>query len=354
MDRTTLEPARLQQVKTAYTTRAVRPEAMTTLLVDVERPNAGDLVLARVDAVGQHPRIERPDGRRATLNVGDEVMVCYGARYAPDQFEAEVPDDLGPCQLVAGGGIASRVESKHGAMKAATSITPLGLVADDHGRRLNLRDWALPAITPAAHRPPTVAVVGTAMNAGKTTAAADLIRGLRLAGRDVGAAKVTGTGAGGDAWLFVDAGATPVLDFTLAGHPTTYQLPVEEVVAVVETLVAHLTAAGCDAIVLEVADGLFQSETAALLRHPAFGATVDRLLFAAADAMGACGGVELLRSRGHRVDAVAGAFTASPLAVREAAAVLDQPVLGRAELSDPRWASDVLAPARRAAALTAS
>jgi len=345
MDRTPLDHARLLRVKTAYTTRAVRPEAMTTLLVDAGPPRPGDLVLARVDAIGQHARIERPDGRRATLCVGDEVIVCYGARYAPDQFEAEVPDDLGPCQLVAGGGVASRVHSKHGAMKAATPITPLGLVADDHGRRLNLRDWSLPVITPAAPRPPTVAVVGTAMNAGKTTAAADLIRGLRDAGHTVGAAKVTGTGAGGDAWLFVDSGASTVLDFTLAGHATTYQLPVEEVVEVLHTLVAHLTAAGCDAIVLEVADGLFQTETAALLRHTAFAAAVDRLVFAAADAMGACGGVEVLRACGHRVDAVVGALTASPLAVREAVAVLDVPVLGRADLADPRWASDLLSPA---------
>lgn len=342
MDRTPLDRDRLHRVKTAYTTRAVRPEAMTTLLVDATSPRAGDLVLARVDVIGQHPRIERPDGRRATLRPGDEVMVCYGSRYAPDQFEAEVPDDLGPCQLVAGGGVASEVRSRHGAMKAATSLTPIGLVADDRARRLNLRDWALPSITPSSPRPPTAAVVGTSMNSGKTTAAADLVRGLRDAGRTVGAAKVTGTGAGGDTWFFVDSGATPALDFTLAGHPSTNQLPIGEVVAVLDTLVAHLTAAQCDAIVLEIADGLFQRETAALLRHPRFRATTDRLLFAAGDAMGAVGGVEVLRGGGLEVAAVVGAVTASPLAVREASGSLDVPVLGRADLIDPATAQRVL------------
>ena len=45
---------------------------------------------------------------------------------------------------------------------------------------------------------PVLIVAGTAMNAGKTTAAARLIKGLQRAGLRVGAAKVTGTGAGGD------------------------------------------------------------------------------------------------------------------------------------------------------------
>lgn len=342
MEPTALDRDRLQLVKLAYTTRAVRPEAMTTLLPGAARPRAGDLVLARVDALGQHKRLELPDGRRATLLVGDEVVVCYAPRYAPDQFEAEVPDDLAPCHLVAGGGIAARMVAKHSAMGSPTAVTPVGLVADDRGRRINLRDWALAPTRLVGRRPPTIGVVGTSMNAGKTTAVADLVRGLRLAGRTVGAAKVTGTGSGGDAWLFVDAGATPALDFTLAGHPSTYQLPLEDVVAVLGTLTAQLAGAGCDAIVLEVADGLLQSETAALLRHPAFAATVDTLVFAACDAVGAIGGVSLLAAAGHDVAAVAGALTASPLAVQEASALLACPVLDREELQDPDRAERLL------------
>jgi hypothetical protein len=38
----------------------------------------------------------------------DAIIVAYGHRYAPDQFEAYVPEDLGPCHLVAGGGVAAR------------------------------------------------------------------------------------------------------------------------------------------------------------------------------------------------------------------------------------------------------
>ena len=54
------------------------------------------------------------------------------------------------------------------------------------------------------------------MNSGKTTTVAAITHGLTAAGLRVGAMKVTGTGAGGDPFLFADAGAAEVLDFTSA------------------------------------------------------------------------------------------------------------------------------------------
>ena len=92
--------------KAAYTTRHVRLESACSVEL-ADRPETGDLVLARVTELGQHYRLELPDGRRATLYEGDEIVVAYGNRYAPDQFEAVVPDDLRECDLVAGGGIAA-------------------------------------------------------------------------------------------------------------------------------------------------------------------------------------------------------------------------------------------------------
>ena len=61
---------------------------------------------------------------------GDEIIVCYGNRYAPDQFEALVSDDLGLCDLVASGGIASCEVNRHERMLPPTQILPIGLVGD--------------------------------------------------------------------------------------------------------------------------------------------------------------------------------------------------------------------------------
>jgi hypothetical protein len=55
---------RVSRAKRAFTTRRVVPECMRTLLSGQLKPCAGDLVIARVDELGKHRRIELPDGRR--------------------------------------------------------------------------------------------------------------------------------------------------------------------------------------------------------------------------------------------------------------------------------------------------
>lgn len=328
-----IEGPRLARAKSAYTTRRIDRQAIKTLLTGIE-PRPGDVVLARVVKLGQHTRIELEHGRRAPLFIGDEIVVCYGNRYAPDQFEAEVPADLDKCHLVAGGGIAARCLARHGGMKAPTLIQPLGLLGGIDGRPINLADWALPEIASHRARPLVLAVTGTAMNAGKTTSAAYLIKGLSYSGMKVGAAKVTGTGAGGDVWLMKDAGAVKALDFTDAGLASTYRVPTAQIEAAAERLVMHLREAGAEVILLEIADGLFQPETAALLSSPRFRALIDVAIFAAGDAMGGASGVAWLRQRGWPVVAVSGCVSASPLAARELAEATGLPVLGLEQLAD--------------------
>ncbi len=338
---------RLASAKAAYTTRHVDRARMAGVVTG-RRPEVGDLVLAEVEAIGHHQRIERTDGRRARLYTGDPIMVVYGDRYAPDQFEAIVPADLGPCDLVAAGGVAAQVLVRHDRMKPATRIRPVGLVAEDDGTIVNLRDHRLPASTGRRPRPHTIVVVGTSMNSGKTTTAAGLIRGLTLQGLRVGSAKITGTGAGGDVWTMLDAGASPVLDFTAAGLPSTYRIGGPAACGVGDILLGHLADAGVDVAVIEIADGLFQDETAHLLTAPLVQES-ESVVFAAQDAIGARAGVAHLQELGVPIRAASGVFTASPLGVREAKAAIDLPILTLEQL---QTASHNLGPA--AAATTSS
>jgi len=326
-----LDRERWKRSKAAFSTRRVPPEVRATLISGALRPRAGDLVLARVEELGQHKRLELPNGRKANLFVGDEIIVCYGARYATDQFEAVVPRDLGPCDLVAGGGIAAIALTKHASMRPASRLRPLGLVGDADGLRLNVADWALPhplhdSLRPSA-RPPVCAVVGASMNAGKTTTVAHLIRGLTRSGQRVGAAKITGTGSGGDLWKMIDAGAVEAVDFTDAGLASTFLESASRIESVFITLIDHLASQSVDAIIIEIADGILQSETAALVSSKRFAETIDRLIFAAADPMSAANGVEWLRLRDLPVLAISGAITQSALAMREATAAIHLPVL---------------------------
>lgn len=314
---TSLTRERARKAKRAFTTRRVPVDDMRTLIGGAVCPAPGDLVLASVDEIGKHTRLELPNGRRARMFLGDEIIVCFGNRYAPDQFEAVVGPDLSGCDLVAAGGIAARELSRHERVIEPTRISPIGLIGDAKGNRLNVRDYAVP-LGPPAGSIATVLVAGTSMNAGKTLTSASVVRSLKARGHRVAAIKATGTGAGGDLWIMRDIGADLVVDFTDAGFASTYKVPVEAVERATLALIEHAAHSGCSYAVVEVADGLQQYETAALLKSKALMLRSMGVLFAAYDAMGAKAGVDSLRQFGHRVLAVSGRLTRSPLAIREA------------------------------------
>ena len=331
-----------ERAKASFATRRVPKTAMRTLIRGSVRPRSGDVVLASVHRLGQHRRIERPDGRRATLHLGDEIVVAYADRYAPDQFESQVPMDLGRTQLVASGGIASTMLSRSMDVRNATDISPIGLIGDDRGRPLNVADFGLSPLQPQTARPRTVAVLGTSMNSGKTTTVHYLLHGLSRGGCRPAATKVTGTGSGNDYWVMVDAGAHRMLDFTDVGLASTYRQSTQVIERKFTELIDHLTASGSGVNLVEVADGIYQRETAQLIESDVFRSTVDVVLFAANDAMGAAMGVTHLQERGYDVVAVSGRITRSPLATREAQGATGLPVLGIAELADFATARDLL------------
>jgi predicted CoA-binding protein len=290
---------------------------MLTLIAGDVAPSSGDLVLATVHELGKHQRIEQMNGRRALMLPGDEVIVCYGNRYAPDQFEAVIPEDLGLCDLVAGGGIASREINRHERMLPPTKLQPIGLIADAKGNPLNVFNYR--ARTHEKRFPEKVIlVVGTSMNAGKTYTAASLVRGLKQSGYRVAGVKATGTGSGGDLWKMKDMGADLVMDFTDAGFSSTYKIPDDQIESGLLSLLNCAKSRSCDYTVVEVADGLQHKETATLLESDNLRSIVNGVVFAAYDSLGAYAGVDWLNKLGYRVIAVSGKIAQSPLAMREA------------------------------------
>ena len=81
-------PFLINSCKKAFTTRNVNVENMKTLVTGEIKPRAGDLVLCEVKRLRQHCRLELANGRRSRMFVKDKIIVCYGNRYAPDQFES--------------------------------------------------------------------------------------------------------------------------------------------------------------------------------------------------------------------------------------------------------------------------
>ncbi len=307
----------LKDMLVPYALRRVPPPAFATVLPCAERPAPGSIALARLETIGKNARLELVNGRPATLHEGDRLAVVFGNRYATEQFEgyARCHGDL--CDLLSMGGLCGLVQSKHAAIPEPSKLRLLGTLGDQDGRPLRMHEFAVPPI-PVPESPRIIAVCGSSMDAGKTHTAMSLVMGLKRHGERVGGIKLTGTASGRDTWNLLDAGAFPALDFIDGGYASTHLCPVEDLLNLFHLLLAHAATAGASTVVIEIADGLLQKETSALLQCAAFRKTVQHWLFATGDPMAAESGVRLLRSWDISPLAISGLISMSPLGMREA------------------------------------
>ena len=309
-----------------YALRRVPRAEFSSLLPWSDAPQPGDIGLARVERIGRNAALELSNGRRCSLHEGDVLAVVFGNRYATMQFEGYAHLDEDRCDLLSMGGICGLVANKHAKAADPSKLRLIGFIGNEDGRPLRLRQFGLVA-RPAACQPQVVVVCGTSMDAGKTHTALSLIIGLRREGLRVAAIKLTGTATGKDTWNMFDAGACPAFDFVDGGLPSTYLCSGDELVALHHLLMAHATAHKPDFVVVEIADGLLQNETAALLQNRRFTRTVDAWVFAAGDPLGAAGGLRVLREWGIEPLAISGVVSMSALGVRETQLATELPCL---------------------------
>lgn len=331
--------------KWAFTTRRVIRSDVRTITPHVWRARAGDLLLCEITEIGQHKKIQLAERRSSQSYPGDLVVLCLGDRYAPDQFHASAIIEGACLDLVAGGGVAGRVDAAHDFMDVPTRVRPLGLLCGEQGKVMNVAQYALPACEPN-EAVTVIGVYGASMNSGKTTAAANLAHGLHKAGYRVAGIKATGTGAFGD-FNAIEDGGVPVMDFTDAGMATTYRMPLERIERGFDTLVATAAKQGAEVVVVEIADGVFQQETQAILKHSSIRERLDGILFAAPDALCALGAVTYLERLNLSPFAISGMVSCSPMAATEAAQVTGLPILSREDLRLPGTIARHVAPLMR-------
>jgi hypothetical protein len=317
-------------IKWSYVTRGMPEGLQTSIGAHAAAPRSGDLVLARVVSLGAHGHLENRHGRRMRLYRGDIIVGTYGNRYATDFYEGYVPEGA-ICHLLTAGGLIGTVASRHEAQHEPTELEVLGAVLDADGRPLSTETFAreIPALE--IPRVATVAVVGSGMNAGKTTTVAGLVHGFTRTGFATGAGKVTGSGSGKDRWAYIDAGADPVLEFLDFGMPSTFGYDISRLSATMMGIRSALALEGADVAVLELADGLLQEDTHHLLGDLA--GVADAVVLASVDALSAQAGVEVLTGLGLPIVAISGLVTRSPLAVRETERATNLPVVRPGDLA---------------------
>jgi hypothetical protein len=211
----------MTNMRVSYALRWVPRARMATLLPWPVSPQAGDIVLARLEKIGKNATLELANGRRCNLHEGDLLAVVFGNRYATLQFEGYAKSSGQSCDLLSMGGLCGLVESKHAKAADPSKLSLLGAIGDVNGHPLNLREFALsPVHSPI--QPHVIVVCGTSMDAGKTHTVMSIIMGLRKQGHQVAGIKLTGTATGKDTWNMLDAGACVALDFVDGGFPSTY------------------------------------------------------------------------------------------------------------------------------------
>lgn len=322
-------------MRISYALRNVPEEKLTCLLPCSAFPQAGEIVLTQLEKIGKNARLELTDGRRATLHKDDLLAVVFGNRYAPLQFEGYARLHGDSCDLLSMGGLCGLIESKHDSVPEPSRLRLLGAFSDDEGHRLKLQDFA---VTPSPNlqttRPLTIAVCGTLMDAGKTHTVMSLIIGLRRQGYRVAAIKLTGTATGSDRWNMLDAGASEALEFIDGGWPSTYLCTIDELLDLYHRLVSQASAHGADCIVIEIADGLLQRETEALLQTARFTETVDAWVLATSDPLGAFGALSLLHRWQIEPLAISGRVSMSSLSRQETEAATSLPCLTAQQLQN--------------------
>ena len=296
-------------------------------------PEAHDVLIGQVMEMGRHRGIELDSGRKSSLYLGDLVALAFGNRYATNQYEGQVPGYQPTYHMLSQGGVCGRVVSAAYNMEAPTVIKPLGYLADEFQRVVNLRDYA-PHAPKATARPTIIVAVGSSMDAGKTTMASSIIHGLVQAGNRVNAGKLTGTACVKDLLSMSDAGANQVMDFNHVGFASTFKSSLEELRAICDTMIATLSQGSPDFVVLEIADGIIQAETQMVISYLQASGLCDHFCLAVHDALAAPACVDILRSRWGIVPTLlSGMVTISPLSTAEAARLVSMPCVTRDELA---------------------
>jgi hypothetical protein len=206
--------------------------------------------------------VEDVTGRMLELRGGDVLAGTLGTRRALRGYAGVVPSHISvgdTIDVLNLGGILGQCTSMNPDIGPPFRAEVLGAIlafpdlGDRIGRPAHIKDHAVPPADTLESAVPVVYVAGTCMNAGKTVAATELVRGLARGGLRVAAAKLTGVSLMRDALSMVDAGAVAALTFNDVGVASTHA---GVTVATAKGIFNRLAGAKPDVLVAELGDGI--------------------------------------------------------------------------------------------------
>ncbi len=262
--------------------------------------------------------VEDLSGRMVPLRAGDILAGTLGERRALRGYAGVVPATLAPGDVIdvlnLGGvlGLATSINRDLGEpLKAEVlgAILAFPELGDRIGRPAHIKDGTVPTAQRLEIDVPVVYVAGTCMNAGKTVAATEIVRGLTRRGKRVAATKLTGVALMRDTLSMLDAGAVYALTFNDAGAAST---KAGMTVPVAKGILNRLAVESRpDVIVAELGDGILgEYGVQDILLDAELSGAAAAFVMAAPDPVGAWGALQLMRDRFHlQVSVITGPAT---------------------------------------------
>lgn len=246
--------------------------------------------------------VEDVTGRMVALRAGDVLAGTLGTRRALRGYAGIVPPTIAvgdTLEVLNLGGILGRCTSVNPEIGPPFKAEVLGAIltfpelGDRIGRPAHIKDLAVPPADRLGSTVPVVYVAGTCMNAGKTVAATELVRGLSRSGLRVAAAKLTGVSLMRDALSMQDAGAIAALTFNDVGVASTHA---GVTVTTAKGIFNRLSAQRPDVIVAELGDGILgEYGVQDILRDTELMSVGAAYVMAAPDPVACWGAAELMQ-----------------------------------------------------------
>ncbi len=291
---------RLDRISSSTRNAALSPEV---IVGDEIIAAEGYVLAARIlEDKSTYNTVEDVTGRMLALRAGDVLAGTLGTRRALRGYAGIVPPHIAAGDTI-------EVLNLGGSLGRCTSVNPdvgppfkaevLGAIlafpelGDRVGRPAHIRDRAVPPADSLESRVPVVYVAGTCMNAGKTVAATELVRGLVRGGLRVAAAKLTGVSLMRDALCMLDAGAVAALTFNDVGIASTHP---GVTVSTAKGIFNRLAGSRPDVIVAELGDGILgEYGVQDILRDAELTRVGAAYIMAAPDPVACWGATELMR-----------------------------------------------------------
>jgi hypothetical protein len=311
-----------------------RVPAFASLHIDPVPGDEGRVCAFELPADGSPIVVEADSGRTMFIAPGDVFLATPGHRESTRWVVGGVPPGglrVGDAYWVlAQSGVVGELIADSPLEKSHLGrVKYLGAVRGDDGSTLRIGDFAAkPDAGSADCGAPVFLVVGTSAEVGKTTAAIAVLRALRQAGNtNVVALKATGTSSIAELTTYQDYGACQTFDCVDFGLPTTYPSHREGVDRIFENALDTCLSIPADGVLVECGGDMLGANVPIFLERLKRRRADPRVVLAAADALGALGGIKVLADMGLAVNLIAGPCTDTPTLQQRTQALCGVPAM---------------------------